>query len=449
MLTMSFFRKSVNLLLWASFLLINCNSVNSSQETQNFSIEEIHGENEDELTNYELNSRALEDVINEHKVDDSGSYFPEKVISTISPAVIRQNNSDGESPRYQEGLGYSFLLHDPLFPGLTQMDDGTLVLTLTTRHVDLELGGEELLTEVILFSRDDGISWSQPSTIPGFRTKPMNLGGQRLMLRGWISVDDTPDTYRMWFSDDGGITWSDPEEIHYLPDGRWVATDVAPTMLIEGDIVRFLFYTFGNNPDVTPAITVEWPYNHVLHTWGTPHYFDGDWGDFARTSEASMTRAANGDLVASFRSHRIGIPFTPDHWRSIVTARSTDDGETWSWPEVHSLYGHVHSSLLTFPDERILMTYAARIGELDGRMYHGHEAVFSYDNGETWDWEHRFILFRGTGPSMHSPQSVLLSDGRVLTIFMHPILYTWQEDGISNKGTQFSNVSVRIWSPDF
>lgn len=39
------------------------------------------------------------------------------------------------------------------------------------------------------------------------------------------------------------------------------------------------------------------------------------------------------------------------------------------------MYGQVHHSLLTFPDGRILMTYVARIGELDGRTYNGHEAV--------------------------------------------------------------------------
>lgn len=39
------------------------------------------------------------------------------------------------------------------------------------------------------------------------------------------------------------------------------------------------------------------------------------------------------------------------------------------------------------------MMYAARIGELDGRTYHGHDAVLSHDNAKTGDWDRRYILF--------------------------------------------------------
>ena len=35
------------------------------------------------------------------------------------------------APRYQEALSYSFLLNSPKYPGLDQMEDGSLVLTLT------------------------------------------------------------------------------------------------------------------------------------------------------------------------------------------------------------------------------------------------------------------------------------------------------------------------------
>lgn len=114
---------------------------------------------------------------------------------------------------------------------------------------------------------------------------------------------------------------------------------------------------------------------------------------------------------------------------------------------MHTLYGHVHHSLLAFPDGRILMTYAARIGELDGQLYHGHEAVFSHDHGKTWDWARRLILFRGTDGTMHSPQSVLLSNGRVLTVVMHPVSYTWRDEQAKGNLIGISNVSVVIWQP--
>ena len=112
-------------------------------------------------------------------------------------------------------------------------------------------------------------------------------------------------------------------------------------------------------------------------------------------------------------------------------------------------------NLLTLPDGRILMTYAARIGELDEMTYHGVEAVLSRDNGATWDWKHRYILFRWPDQVTHSPQSVRLSDGRILTIFLHGFSYSWTDDGQPARTKEgvngvnlihLGNVSVVIWS---
>jgi hypothetical protein len=399
----------------------------------------IHGANNDKLTNQEMHTLPLETVVNNHRTGADGNYLPSRVISTISPIVVRQNDPGGA--KYQEALSYSFLLNAPKYPGLTKMDDGTLVLTLTAAlSGGPAYGTDEGRTDVILFSQDDGMSWSQPHRVPGYRTTPMNLGGKRLLLRGWNSYIDTEDSFCFWFSEDGGLTWSDAEPVARLPDGQGVNTDVSPSMLIEGDTIRFMFY-------VSDTGTMMWPYNHEKHTWGEPYFFPEDWMAFARCSEASLTRAKDGALVASFRSSRPDIPAPSDHWRGILTARSTDDGKTWTKPDVHSLYGHVHHSLVSFPDGRILMTYAARIGELDGRTYHGHEAVFSHDHGRTWDWSRRYILFRGINGVMHSPQSVILSNGRIMTVVMHPISFSWQDEQTEGNMVGISQVSAVLWIP--
>jgi hypothetical protein len=100
---------------------------------------------------------------------------------------------------------------------------------------------EEARDDVLLRS-PDGLSWEQPQLIPGYRTTPMNLGGSRLMLRGWSSKIDIPETFCFWFSEDAGRTFSaEPESVPPLPDGREVITDVAPNMLIEGDEIYFMF----------------------------------------------------------------------------------------------------------------------------------------------------------------------------------------------------------------
>lgn len=188
-------------------------------------------------------------------------------------------------------------------------------------------------------------------------------------------------------------------------------------------------------------------YNVGTHTWGEPSFFPENWyGD-----EGSLTRARNGDLIAAFRTLRPGVPYLSDHYMGIFTTRSSDNGVTWSEPAVHFLYGHHHCSLLVLGDGRILMTYVARIGELDGRTYHGIEAVVSQDNGATWDWERRCILFRGSNEAMHSPQSVQLSDGGILTSFMYHTDFTWCEGervpGVTNV-LGIGHVSAAIWSVD-
>jgi len=405
---------------------------------------EIHGpDNKDKLTNNVMHTLPLEEVLEDQLTGPDGQFLPSRVISTTSAVVVRQNDPNG--PKYQEALGYSFLVNAPKYPGLCQMDDGTLVLTLTAALGEGPVfGSDNGRTDVILYSKDDGMSWSQPRRIPGYRTTPMNLGGNCLMLRGYTSWVDIPEAYHFWFSDDAGQTWSEPEKVPPLPDGSWVITDVAMNFPIEDDTIRFMFYHGPEREDLDRTGTVMRPYNFQTHTWGEPTFFARKY----LGSEASLTRAKNGDLVASLRSTRPGIPSPSDHWRGIVTMWSADNGKTWSEPAVHSLYGHVHHSFLTFPDGRILMTYAARLGEIEGRSYHGHEAVFSHDHGKTWDWEHRYILFRGTEGGQHSPQSVLLSDGRVLTVVMHPTSFSWKDEDTTGNVIALSQVSVVIWSPE-
>ncbi len=90
-------------------------------------------------------------------------------------------------------------------------------------------------------------------------------------------------------------------------------------------------------------------------------------------------------------------------------------------------FGRVHANITVIPDGRLVMTHAARIGELDGRIYRGYEAVVSDDNGRNWDWEGRYILYRNNDPTMHSPRTVVLNDGRLLTCFMHHFTCSWTD----------------------
>ncbi len=365
-----------------------------------------------------IQTLPIDEVLRNHRTTKHRTESP---ISLIAPVVVRTDDPDG--PRYQEALGYTFLIERAGFPGLAQMDDGKLVLTMRTQY------GMR-----ILFSEDEGMSWSQPRPIPIGRCSPVNLGGAKLMLRG--------NEGNLVISDDAGRTWSDPEPIPPIPGGTEFYPDLALNGLVEGDTVTFIFCTVDREKEWWRSFIRR--YNVASHTWSDPQFFSEAWN----SNEGSITRAKNGNLVAAFRFLKPGTPQPSDHWQGQFTIVSKDDGKTWSERSIHLAYGHVHQSLLPFPDGRILMTYASRIGELNGRTYHGIEAVMSHDHGKTWDWAHRYILFRWSSGYIHGPQSVLLSDGRVLTSFMYHTDFPWANGDPDQGPIRFmGHASVVIWSP--
>ena len=123
--------------------------------------------NKDKFTNSDMHTLPLEAVVADHQTGTDGQYLPTRVTSTVSPHVVRQNDPAG--PRYQEGIGYTFLLNSPKYPGLCRMDGGRLVLTITAvlageivARNDVQFVDENTRTDVMLHSTDNGLSWSQP-----------------------------------------------------------------------------------------------------------------------------------------------------------------------------------------------------------------------------------------------------------------------------------------------
>ena len=389
--------------------------------------------NQDRLTN-SIRTMPFDKVAKIEAADEYALYHTDRVISPISPVLVRQDTPGG--PRYQEALGYTFLLNSVKFPAIARMDDGLLVLSLSAESTPGKREG------FLLFSKDDGSSWTQPRHFPGYRSKPINLGGRRLLMGSRTS-------------DDAGETWRDLKPFpSKLPGGRTLwRSDMSYTPLVEGDAVAFACSApLGdeNNWKTGEPFSqgLLWRFHLDTQEWDPPYFFPKDWP----LNEGSILRAANGDLVASFRTQMIGVPIDSDNWMGLATLRSTDNGKTWSEPAYHFLYGCHHTNLILLPDGRILMTYVSRIGELDGMTYHGVEAVLSSDHGATWDWKHRYILFRWPYPSTHSPQSVRLSDGRILTVLMHDTNFSWTDTGKHPYEDKLfpvfiGNVSVVIWSP--
>ena len=340
------------------------------------------------------------EVLDKEIPHHAGAEWPNDLVNTpLRPMVIRQGE-DVQTAKYHEVNGYTFLLNSMKRPRLVRMDNGRLVLAATSW---LHRTGEEV--GMLMTSEDDGLSWSSPrEVVHGDLTY---LGGQKLMILG----------SKLVFSEDGGETWNKGQPFPNLADGRTPYSHC--TFLVEGETVNGIFYV-----EEKPHGPVNWGGGSVIlkshdsgHTWEDPIFLPKKW----QTSEGSLVRARDGALVVSLRTaQKPGYPSYSDHWRRITTARSHDEGKTWTDVNVYFSCGKVHTDLKNLPNGDILMTYAARIGELDGETYHGIEAVLSHDNGKTWDWANRYYLFRWNMQSaMHSPQSVVLSDGRVMTVFLY------------------------------
>jgi hypothetical protein len=385
----------------------------------------------------DLHLIPVERLRREELTDARGNYPSDWVTSPLQATAIRQNTPTGAS--YREAIGYTFLLYSMKFPSVARTDDGRLVM-----NASYEAESDDR-PWVLLFSSDDGRSWSQPAPSQLGRCTLTHLGGRRL-----ISMESAS---AVRFSEDGGKSWSEPEPIPPMSDGRHWCTDVPYSHLVEGQTVTFVGsvdeypgYQHWEESNSIWTRGVMRRYHLDTHEWDEPFLFPMDWG----LCEGSITRAMNGDLVAVFRTQLMdGTRITTDHWMGMATTRSTDDGKTWEKPVQAFLYGHHHQNLRRLPDGRLLLTYASRIGELEGMPYHGIEAVLSRDHGKNWDWNRRYILYREmSGQLTHSPGSVALSDGTILTTFLHTKGYSWDDGTVGPKSQKtIGNVSAVVWRP--
>ena len=152
--------------------------------------------------------------------------------------------------------------------------------------------------------------------------------------------------------------------------------------------------------------------------------------EFHAVNEVAFIRAANGHIVAGCRTDNPNqYKGRIDHFGGLAVSISTDNGQTWSKPDVLYESGRHHPSMVLMPNGEIVMSYIVREGypvDPDGFMQFGIEAVVSRDNGKTWDMATRYVLARWSandkGPYYYlwAPQgtsTVLLPDGTLLTTY--------------------------------
>lgn len=324
-----------------------------------------------------------------------------------------------------------------LFPyGIHLMDNGELLLLSGLRRADD-------VSCVAAFSSDLGETWSEPreTGVYGRPVATAYLGNGRIVFANETLArrDLTPQ----WtVSDDHGRTWERIGAVPHSPDG--------PAVFGEGDVcVDRLEGTDAPRLIQTVAYHTDFPVGR--HTAFVRSSTDGarTWAHeispsewvwevehkgkrFERSvCEGTIVRAKNGWLVAALRTDMPPRYFdapNDDSLMGLATSVSEDDGKSWSPLTILYDAGRHHPNLLLLSNGDIVMTYIVRADVRDGQLAslrRGCEAVFSHDNGLTWDTGRTVVLdeyefFDGckwyNGESGHL-SSTLLPDGSILTAY--------------------------------
>ncbi len=148
-------------------------------------------------------------------------------------------------------------------------------------------------------------------------------------------------------------------------------------------------------------------------------------------NEITLIKAGNGDIVAAARTDlpQRFVKTHLDHYAGLAVSRSSDEGKTWTKPDVLFEWGRHHPSMIRLKNNDLLMTYVVRLGytrDKEGFMRFGVEAIISKDNGKTWDIDHRIVLATWTGDikgdnawfsGTQSSSTVQLPDDTIVTAF--------------------------------
>ena len=218
----------------------------------------------------------------------------------------------------------------------------------------------------------------------------------------WDKPDEQIQVYR---STDHGASWTKVEATGTLPTGH------EPRLLV-GDNGSLLLRTengsvsrSGDGGRTWQAAPKAWPLPETKLPDPCVIQLSGD-----RMLAAVL---ATGDTPIPGQPPPRGPP-TPAGDRTgehSVLIGSDDGGKTWAKPRVMLGYSETDAHLLRLQDGRLLCTYANQ------HVPFGIMAIFSDDEGRSWDTQRPVLLARGWGPAGGWPSSVQLQDGSIATIY--------------------------------
>ena len=340
------------------------------------------------------------------------------------PTLIRQLDGDHAivlpAERQDVSEGWSQITQ---IPYMVYMPEKDRVLMLLNRG--------ETLHGMVLASDDHGATWSEPRYVragadgepggkSGIATGLTYLGNGRLMLhmgpRHWLSVDygESWDCFRPIPPSTAGKLWHEWDPL---------LVDKDPAT---GAVTRLLSFC-SDHPEPDGYFQ---GYVRFSEDEGCSWREEIRVPQWHKVNEVALIRAANGHIIAGCRTDNPDqYKDRIDHFGGLAVSISTDDGQTWSQPDVLYESGRHHPSLVLMPGGEIVMAYIVREGyptDPNGFAQFGIEAVVSRDHGKTWNMANRYVLDRWSANSQGSlyylwaPQgssTVLLPGNSLLTAY--------------------------------
>ena len=292
------------------------------------------------------------------------------------------------------------------FPVALRLADGRIAVVLRGGAPHLGIKGRLDM----VFSADGGKTWSKPIVVADSPADDRNpaLGQARdgtLVVAYWRTARyddrgqyspnlDKPINTWLTRSSDGGKTWSESAEID-VSDIGWGSPYGKMLTLADGSMLMSIY----GGPVGGGAGDCSYLYRSTDNGKTFRRFAQIAKG----FNETSVVRLKSGALLAALRSEKR----EQDTWLS----KSADEGKTWSTPEKLTPPTVHPADLVLLEDGQVFMAVGFRAGPFGVRGLIGDETG-------RFDWEKRIVLVDdATNGDCGYPSSVLLRDGRVLTVY--------------------------------